>query len=88
VELTVQLSVNAHVSVEFFAWDGIDREELSLGSESFAKQVEIDLDVYLTCTDVHLDTEPSEWHTEIEIADGSYSLDGFEVEPDLGGPDE
>jgi hypothetical protein len=88
VELTVHLTVNVHVSVEFFAWDGIDREELSLGFEEFTKQVDISLDVYLTCMDVHLDTHPSDWHTEFEIAEGSYSLDGFEVEPDFGGPDE
>jgi hypothetical protein len=42
------------MSVEFFAWDSIDKEELSLGSQDFTTQV--DVDVYLTCSDVHLET--------------------------------
>ena len=41
-------------------------------------------EVFLTCTDVHLETEPNDWDTDIEIADGSYSLEGFEVELDYG----
>ncbi len=88
VELTVSLTVNVHISVEFFAWDSIDREELSLGSQIFTTQDEIDVDVYLTCSDVRLETLPSDWQTEIEIADGNYSIGRFEAELDYGGPDE
>ena len=88
VELTVSLTVNVQISVEFFAWDSIDREELSLGSQIFTTQDEIDVDVYLTCSDVRLETLPSDWQTEIEIADGNYSIRRFEAELDYGGPDE
>ncbi|HEY8906859.1 MAG TPA: PIN domain-containing protein [Rhodoferax sp.] len=88
VELAVHVKVDIDVSVEFFAWDSIDREELSLGTQPFSTVAEVDIEVFLTCTDVHLETAPSGWSTEIEIADGSYSLEGFEVELDYGPPDD
>lgn len=88
VELTVRFKASVAVSCEFFAWDSIDKEELSLGSQTFSSEEEVDIEVFLTCSDVHLETEPSDWDTDIEIADGSYSLDGFEVELDYGPPDD
>jgi PIN domain len=88
VELTMRVKANVHVSVEFFAWDSIDREELSLGAQEFTTEAEVEVEVFLTCTDVHLDTDPNDWDTEIEIADGSYSVEGFEVELDYGPPDD
>ncbi len=88
VELTVRLKTNVDLTVEFFAWDSIDKEELSLGAQDSTTEAGVDVEVYLTCTDVHLETEPSDWNTAIEIADGSYSLEGFEVELDYGPPDD
>jgi len=88
VELTVRVKANVNVSVEFFAWDSIDKEELSLGTQEFATEAQVDVEVFLTCTDVHLETEPNDWDTEIEIADGIYSLEGFEVNMDYGPPDD
>ncbi|MBI2745266.1 MAG: DUF4935 domain-containing protein [Burkholderiales bacterium] len=87
VELTARVKANVDVSVEFFAWDSIDKEELSLGAQEFTTEAEVDVEVFLSCADVHLDTQPSDWSTDIEIADGSYSLEGFEVELDYGPPD-
>jgi hypothetical protein len=88
VELTVRVKANVDVSVEFFVWDSIDKEELSLGAQEFTTEDEVDVEVFLTCSDVHLETEPSDWNTDIEIADGSYALKGFEVELDYGAPDD
>lgn len=87
VELTVRVKANVNVTVEFFAWDSIDKEELSLGGQEFTTEAEVNVEVFLTCADVHLETEPSDWNTDIEIADGNYSLEGFEVELDYGPPD-
>lgn len=84
VELTVRATASIDVSVEFFAWDSIDEEELSLGAQTFMNEEEVKVDVFLTCSNVHLKTEPSEWETDIEIADGSYSLEAFEVNLDYG----
>jgi hypothetical protein len=86
--MTVRVRANVEVSAEFFAWDFIDKEELSLGAQEFTTEAEVDVEVFLTCTDVHLETEPNDWETDIEIADGSYSLEGFEVELDYGPPDD
>ncbi|MFM9901569.1 MAG: PIN domain-containing protein [Polaromonas sp.] len=88
VELTVRVKANVDVSAEFFAWDSIDHEELSLGAQEFTTETQVDVEVFLTCTDVHLETEPNDWDTDIEIADGSYSLKGFEVELDYSPPDD
>jgi hypothetical protein len=44
----------------------------------------IDIDVFLSCADVRLDSLPNDWETDIEIADGRYSLTRFEVELDYG----
>lgn len=88
IDLTVHVKVSVDVSAEFFAWDSIDKEELSLGTQEFATEEEVDVEIFLTCTDVHLETEPSDWDADIEIADGSYSLEGFEVELDYGPPDD
>lgn len=88
VELTVRVKANVDMSVEFFAWDSIDREEMLLGAQECSTEEEVDVEIFLTCTDVHLETEPSNWNTDIEIADGSYSLDGFEVKLDYGPPDD
>lgn len=88
VELTVRVKASVDVSCEFFAWDSIDKEELSLGSQEFSSEEEVHVEVFLTCSDVHLETEPSDWDTDIEIADGRYSLSGFEVELDYGPPED
>lgn len=88
VELTVCVQANVDVSVEFFAWDSIDREELSLGTQDFTFSATVEIEVFLSCGDVHLDTEPNDWDTDIEIADGSYPLGSFQVDPDYGQSDD
>lgn len=88
VALMASVKVSVDVSVEFFAWDSIDKEELSLGTQEFTTVEEIDVDIFLTCTGVRLETDPSDWVTEIEIADGRYSVKEFAVELDYGPPDD
>lgn len=84
VELTVRATANVRVACEFFAWDSIDKEEVSLGFQKLMFEEEVDIEVFLTCSDVHLETELSDWDTDIEIADSNYSLTEFEVELDYG----
>lgn len=83
-EFTASVIIDVTFDVEFFAWDSIDREELSLGTQSFTTREVVEANVYLTCTDVHLASPPAEWQTEIEVANGRYTIEGFEVEPDYG----
>jgi PIN domain len=87
IELSVSVKAKVHLSAEFFAWDSIDKEEISLNSQDFTTEEEIDIDVFLSCEAVRLDSSPNDWQTDIEIADGRYSLAGFEVELNYG-PDE
>ncbi|MCE9658278.1 MAG: PIN domain-containing protein [Burkholderiales bacterium] len=84
VELTALVKATVHVSVAFYIWDSVDREELSFGGESFSFPAEVEVEAFLTCSDVQLEAEPDAWHIDIDIANGSYSLEDFEVEQDLG----
>lgn len=87
VELTALVKVQVHVSANIFVWDSIDREELNLGAESVTSVEDIEIEAYLSCSEVQLEAEPGAWVIEVDIAKGSYSLTGFEVEPDFGDRD-
>ncbi len=88
VEIEVAISVKVGVSVEFFVWDSIDREELSLGFDSYNVEEVISVAAYLSCTGVRLDNDPQTWHFETDISPASYSITGFEAEPDFSDWDE
>jgi hypothetical protein len=83
VELAAHLAVDVQVSVEFFIWDSIDRDEVGIGGDSYTIPMEIDVEAFLTCAEVQLDKGPEDWSIEAEIASGSYSVDEIEVEPDF-----
>lgn len=87
VELTSSVKASVDVSVEFFVWDSIDREELSLGSDVFEFTKEFQVEAYLRCSNVSLDGPPEDWVVHVEIADGRYSIDECEVDLDLSGDD-
>lgn len=82
IELTAYVTVKASVSAEFFVWDSIDREELSLGSSDAEFEEKIEVEVYLTCSNVGLDTSPDMWDVDIDIASGSYSIAPSEMDLD------
>lgn len=84
IEFTASVAVNVYLSVEFFVWDSIDDEELSMGFEDVVTQQDVEVDVFLTSGNVHLDVSPNDWEIDIEIARGRYSIEGFEVERDYG----
>jgi len=86
-ELTATATVDVTVSVQFFIWDSIDREELAFGHDSFTFSQKVDLEAYLTCNSVKLETAPESWEIDVEIGSGNYSLDAAEVEPDFSDPD-
>jgi len=83
VELIAAVKANIDVSVQFYVWDSIDREELSMGSRIFTYPREFRVDAYLTCDDVDPATEPEAWHVEVDIAPGNYGLGSHEVEQDF-----
>lgn len=83
VELAASLTVDVQVNVEFFIWDSIDREEIKIGGDSYTVSTKVDVDAFLTCSEISLDTEPAEWSIETEIASGRYDVGSIEVEPDF-----
>jgi hypothetical protein len=87
VELIATATVDVTVSVQFFIWDSIDREELAFGSDSFTFTQTVDVEAFLTCYSVKLETDPEAWQIEVEIGSGKYSLGEVEVEPDFSDHD-
>ncbi|MBH2008543.1 MAG: DUF4935 domain-containing protein [Xanthomonadaceae bacterium] len=83
VELTVSAKARVDISVEFFAWDSIDREEVGIGSNEFSADADLDVTVFLTCSGDLLADPPTAWDVDIEIAAGEYSVDVGEVNPDF-----
>jgi hypothetical protein len=83
IELNITAKVYLSINAEFFAWDSIDREEVSLGSDVFPSEKLIEVQVYFTCSGVEEDTQPEEWDIEIEIAKEDYECDPMDVEPDF-----
>lgn len=87
VEVTAHVKATVRVSVDFYIWDSIDREELSFGSETVRHETEVELKAFLTCSDVQLDSEPEAWRIDTDLASGSYSVGELEVEMDFGPED-
>jgi len=83
IELNIIAAVELSISAEFFAWDSIDREEVSLGADVFPSESTIEIQVYFTCGGVEEDSQPEDWDIEIEIAKGDYECDPMDVEPDF-----
>ncbi|WP_333989337.1 PIN domain-containing protein [Pseudomonas sp. S3(2024)] len=83
IELNITAAVELSISAEFFAWDSIDREEVSLGVDVFPSESTIEIQVYFTCGGVEEDSQPEDWDIEIEIAKGHYECDPMDVEPDF-----
>jgi hypothetical protein len=85
VELNASVQVDVEVSVQFYVWDSIDREELAIGGQSHTFSEKIEVEAYLTCSAVEIDAAPETWDIDIEIGSGKYALEDYEVELDLGG---
>lgn len=83
IELDIRATVNVSVSAEFYAWDSIDRDEVSIGTDSFEASTVIEVQAFLTCSGVQGDSSPNDWDIDIEIAHGSYDCIPMDVEPDL-----
>jgi len=83
IELAIKADVELSVYVDFLVWDSIDRDEISIGSDSFASSVVIEVQAYLTCSGVQGDSSPEDWDIEIDIAQGSYDCEPMDVEPDF-----
>lgn len=87
VELSSSVNANITVSWELFAWDSIDKEEISIASGFLEIPHAFKVDAYLRCANVSLDGPPNDWEVDVEIADGRYDLGKFEVDLDFSDED-
>lgn len=84
VELTASVQVTVDVNVRFYVWDSIDREEVSVGSQGYSFTQQIDVDAFLSCSNVQVDGDPEQWDIDIEIGTSKYAVEEGEVELDFG----
>lgn len=88
VEVSVTVTVDLDIGVEFFQYDTIDHEEMGMGSEEISRQVEIGIDLFLMCQGDLLDTPVDDWDIGFEIEGGDYRVEVGEVNPDYGNYEE
>jgi PIN domain len=88
IQTSLALDVTAHFSVNFQAWDGIDREYLSAGSASIHQTERMDLEVILTMAF----SNGTAAIDSVELLPAGTTMYFGEIEPDWmndrGGPDD
>jgi len=84
VEISVTITVDLDISVEFFQYDTIDHEEMGMGSEEISRRVEVGIDLFLMCQGDLLDAPVDDWDIGFEIEGGDYRVEVGEVNPDYG----
>jgi hypothetical protein len=80
VELTVDVTVDVSVYLRFFGWDSIDKEEYKAGSSSQRWTYQLDMPVFLTCSNVQVVSNVETWNISVEFATSNYTLDIGEVD--------
>lgn len=84
VEVSVIVTVDLDIGVEFFQYDTIDHEEMGMGSNEISRRVEIGIDLFMMCQGDLLDTPVDDWDIGFEIEGGDYRVEVGEVNPDFG----
>ena len=84
VEVSITVTVDLDIGVEFFQYDTIDHEEMGMGSEEISRRVEIGIDLFLMCQGDLLATPVADWDIGFEIEGGDYRVEVGEVNPDYG----
>ena len=88
VEISVTVTVDLDIGVEFFQYDTIDHEEIGMGSDEISRQEQVCVDLFLMCQWDLLDTAVDDWDIGFEIEGGDYRIEVGEVNPDYGDYDE
>lgn len=88
VEVSVTITVDLDIGVEFFQYDTIDHEEMGMGSDEISRRVEIDIDLFIKCQGDLLDAPVDDWDIGFEIEGGDYRVEVGEVNPDYGNYEE
>ncbi len=82
VEISVSVTVDLEVGVDFYQYDTIDHEEICMGSDEITRQVTLNVEVFLLCHGDLFVESVDEWEVDIEITGGEYLVEIGEVNPD------
>ena len=87
VNMTSRITAQASVQVDFSVWDGVDKEDIPMGSEVFSRDLEFeDADLLVTFEG---DFTGDEWSISgVEVSNINVQIDLGYVEPDWRGPDD
>lgn len=88
VEISVSVTVDLDIGVEFFQYDTIDHEEIGMGSEEISRNVEVSTYLFMMCHGDLLDTPVDDWDIGFEVEGGDYHVEVGEVNPDYRDYDE
>jgi hypothetical protein len=83
VEFTATVDVNLNIALEFYQYDTIDHDEFNVASDEIERDVQIDVDVFLTCYGDLLNSGVNEWKFGIGISGGRYRVDVGAVDPEF-----
>ena len=83
-EVSVTVTVDLDIGVEFFQYDTIDHEEIGMGSDEISRRMEVGIDLFVMCQGDLLDTPVDDWDISFEIEGGDYRVEVGEVNPDFG----
>lgn len=84
VEITVSVSVDLDIGIDFLQYDSIDHDEVRVGSHEVARRVDIGVDVFLICRGDLLNMPVEKWDISFDISGDDYRVDVGEVNPDFG----
>ena len=81
IELEIDAVVKAYVQITHYVWDYVDREEVRLTSDVATVEHPVKVPVFLSCKNVRINSDPSDWDIDVEISAQTYKLAIGEVEP-------
>ncbi len=83
VELGASVEVVVIVSITFFVWDSIDREEIELDTQQFEFPSNVEVQAFLNCSGINKENAPEEWEVDVDISSGEYDVDVGEIDPEF-----
>lgn len=82
IEVSVTITVDLDIGIEFFQYDTFDHEEMGMGSVEVSRREEIGIDLFLMCQGDLLDAPVNDWDIGFDIEGGDYRVKIGEVNPD------
>ena len=80
IKFSVNVGVAILIGVSFNKWDSIDREYVCIGSCEDDIYQSVEVDVFLTCEHMSLDSDPESWDVEVSASGSGYVLDSYDLD--------